>query len=62
MNKYPPQSTQRPQRFFWVKTKNANYSIEIGSYLPSHPPGKMRRGCTKRRRRAQRSFLGKPWT
>jgi hypothetical protein len=40
MNQYQPQSTQRPQRFFWVKTKNTNYSMEKDSFLPFDPPGK----------------------
>jgi len=61
MNKYQPQSPQRPQRFFWVKTKNENDSKEIDSSLPFDPPGKKGRGGTKRRRRAQRVLLKKTW-
>jgi len=61
MNKYQPQSPQRPQRFFWVKTKSENDSKEIDSSLPFDFPGKKKRGGTKKKRRAQRLFLEKPW-
>jgi hypothetical protein len=61
MNKYQPQRTQRPPRFFRVKTKNENDSKEIDSSLPFHFPGKKGSAGTKRRRRAQRVFLEKPW-
>jgi hypothetical protein len=57
MNKYQPQSPQRPQGFSWVKTKNENNSKEIDSSLPFDFPGKKGRGRTKRRQRAQRSLL-----
>jgi hypothetical protein len=60
MNKYQPQSTQRPPRFSWVKTKKSNDSKEINSSWPFDPPGKKGRGGTKRRPRAQRLFLEKP--
>jgi len=61
MNKYQPQSPQRPPRFFWAKIKNENDSKEIDSSLLFDPPGKKERGGTKRRRRAQRRFLKKTW-
>jgi hypothetical protein len=60
MNKYQPQSTQRPPRFSWIK-KKTNDSRRINSSLPFGPPGKKRRGGTKRRRRTQRLFLEEPW-
>jgi hypothetical protein len=46
---------------FLGKDKNSNDSKEIDSSWPFGPPGKKRRGETKRRRRAQRMFLEKPW-
>jgi hypothetical protein len=41
---------------FRVKIKKSNDSKKIDSSLPFDPPGKKKRGGTKRRRRAQRLF------
>jgi hypothetical protein len=38
--KYQPQSTQRPQSYFFQKTKNMNYFKNILS--PLRPPGILR--------------------
>jgi hypothetical protein len=38
--KYQPQSSQRPQSFFFQKTKNMNYFKNILS--PLRPPGSLR--------------------
>ena len=43
-----PQSTQRPQSFFWVKTKNTNPFADMNSYLRFDPPGMKTWGWTKR--------------
>jgi hypothetical protein len=43
------------------KEKNSNDSKEIDSSWPFGPPANKRRGGMKRRRRAQRMFLEKPW-
>jgi len=46
---------------FLGKEKKSNDSKEIKSSWPFDPPGKKGRGGTKRRPRAQRLFLEKPW-
>jgi hypothetical protein len=39
-----PQSTQRSQSFFFVKTKNANPIMHIDSSFSFDPPGSKTRG------------------
>ena len=42
--KNQPQSTQRSQSFFLVKTKNTNPFMNMHSFLPFDPPGMKTRG------------------